>query len=244
MALAHTLPHLCLLLSHPLSSASPLLRRSCPLALPRSSRSSRSLQHLFLPPLPRLPTKLKLLSRGPHSPPHLHATTAAAEVGLPSHDGDDAAAAAATASATPPPAETQEEFQIRPLLAGWMPPRYLWRAIAAFIIAGQVYLRLRLARRFGTASANRFELVAAIELLTSSIPAYSSMSTLQRKFIGFLFSNPKSLRGYCEAFSGSCHSRCSSFLSNSSSFGAMTACVSSRPCAPLWSHRNLLSVVI
>jgi hypothetical protein len=31
-----------------------------------------------------------------------------------------------------------EEVQSRPLLGSWIPPRYLWRALAAFIIAGQV----------------------------------------------------------------------------------------------------------
>jgi hypothetical protein len=31
-----------------------------------------------------------------------------------------------------------EEVQSRPLLGSWKPPRYLWRALAAFIIAGQV----------------------------------------------------------------------------------------------------------
>ncbi|KAG0571250.1 hypothetical protein KC19_6G222600 [Ceratodon purpureus] len=71
------------------------------------------------------------LLRGP-LPSQPCATTAPAEVDLPSQD-DDAAASAPT-----PPPETLEEFQSRPMLAGWMPPRYLWRAIAAFIIAGQV----------------------------------------------------------------------------------------------------------
>jgi len=121
MALAHALPRL--LISQTLASPA-LRRRSCTLAL----RSSRL--RLFLPPLP-LP-----LSLAPLPPPHPCAATAAAEVDLPSHDADDAA------SAPPPPPETLEEFQIRPLLAGWMPPRYLWRAIAAFIIAGQVTLHL------------------------------------------------------------------------------------------------------
>jgi len=31
-----------------------------------------------------------------------------------------------------------EEVQSRPLFGSWKPPRYLWRALAAFIIAGQV----------------------------------------------------------------------------------------------------------
>jgi hypothetical protein len=31
-----------------------------------------------------------------------------------------------------------EEVQSRPLLGNWKPPRYLWRALAAFVIAGQV----------------------------------------------------------------------------------------------------------
>jgi hypothetical protein len=40
----------------------------------------------------------------------------------------------------PPPASVveEEEVQSKPFLANWKPPRYLWRALAAFIIAGQV----------------------------------------------------------------------------------------------------------
>jgi hypothetical protein len=57
--------------------------------------------------------------------------SAVTEVGVPNKDGDGASIPA-------PAPEILEELDTRPMLAGWMPPRYLWRAIAAFIIAGQV----------------------------------------------------------------------------------------------------------
>ena len=57
--------------------------------------------------------------------------SAVTEVGVPNTDGDGASIPA-------PAPEMLEELDTRPMLAGWMPPRYLWRAIAAFIIAGQV----------------------------------------------------------------------------------------------------------
>ncbi len=43
-------------------------------------------------------------------------------------------------SLPPPPTSVveEEEVQSKPFLANWKPPRYLWRALAAFIIAGQV----------------------------------------------------------------------------------------------------------
>ncbi len=46
----------------------------------------------------------------------------------------------ATIPVPPLPASVveEEEVQSKPFLANWKPPRYLWRALAAFIIAGQV----------------------------------------------------------------------------------------------------------
>ncbi|KAG0571249.1 hypothetical protein KC19_6G222600 [Ceratodon purpureus] len=111
------------------------------------------------------------LLRGP-LPSQPCATTAPAEVDLPSQD-DDAAASAPT-----PPPETLEEFQSRPMLAGWMPPRYLWRAIAAFIIAGQVVIRTVRGRVHVRNTLQQLELVG---------PRSLGVSLLTASFVGMVF---------------------------------------------------------
>jgi hypothetical protein len=89
--------------------------------------------HRACSPLALRPSLSLPRSHDPRLPAHSRAATADAQVNVPSQD-DDAAISA------PTPLPEPHEFQTSPLLAGWMPPRYLWRAIAAFIIAGQVPL--------------------------------------------------------------------------------------------------------
>lgn len=157
MAQAHALPRL--LVSHAVPSPGP----SCLLAL----RSSR-LRSLQLPLQQQQPLRLSTSSSVPLRPPR--ATSAAADV---SHDASDDAA-----SAVPSSEPAREEITIRPLLAGWTPPRYLWRAIAAFIIAGQVVIRTISGRVHVRNTLQQLELVG---------PRSLGVSLLTASFVGMVF---------------------------------------------------------
>jgi hypothetical protein len=80
----------------------------------------------------------------------------------------------------PPPASVveEEEVQSKPFLANWKPPRYLWRALAAFIIAGQVIIRSIRGRVHVRNTLQQLELVG---------PRSLGVSLLTASFVGMVF---------------------------------------------------------
>jgi len=71
-----------------------------------------------------------------------------------------------------------EEVQSRPLLGSWKPPRYLWRALAAFIIAGQVVIRSITGRVHVRNTLQQLELIG---------PRSLGVSLLTASFVGMVF---------------------------------------------------------
>ncbi|CAM6007730.1 unnamed protein product [Sphagnum balticum] len=71
-----------------------------------------------------------------------------------------------------------EEVQSRPLLGSWKPPRYLWRALAAFIIAGQVVIRSITGRVHVRNTFQQLELIG---------PRSLGVSLLTASFVGMVF---------------------------------------------------------
>jgi hypothetical protein len=71
-----------------------------------------------------------------------------------------------------------EEVQSRPLFGSWKPPRYLWRALAAFIIAGQVVIRSITGRVHVRNTLQQLELIG---------PRSLGVSLLTASFVGMVF---------------------------------------------------------
>lgn len=168
VAMAQAMPRL---LSHPTPTLASV-RRTWSSSSDGHLRSKSSVP-LRVPALPQPLACSVPAWRGPLRISHVRAANAAAaEVDLPSQDDDDGAR-----GPTPSP-ETLEEFETRPMLAGWMPPRYLWRAIAAFIIAGQVIIRTLRGRIHVRNTLQQLELVG---------PRSLGVSLLTASFVGMVF---------------------------------------------------------
>ncbi|KAG6546224.1 hypothetical protein Mapa_012262 [Marchantia paleacea] len=77
-----------------------------------------------------------------------------------------------------PVVDFQQQAKNSPLLAGWKPPRYVWRSVACLIIAGQVIMRV---------IKGKIHVRNSVQQLSSVGPGSLGVSLLTASFVGMVF---------------------------------------------------------